>query len=300
MRIAAVLAAILLAVTSCSGDSAAQDDVFSAETATIGESLAIAGWNMSVANLRFDANYVLVDVDASPAQEGQPHAKPEDIRFGLYGALAHPVESNAVGGCADVTNLDIQPLSSATPDRMAGTVCLGPFRDQAQVRGVYVYSPRDRMPGTTIAYPAAFPVGLMPTGENDSGLTLHSTSIDAFRADGTKLDPTALGDPAAFNGNGYMLLGLEINGLATRYRDDSARRGGPLMVLAAPTLPGKGLSHACSIYGASLLVLPEATREGVQVRASMCTQGEINQALLYATVSVTGTHAALWTKVPSQ
>lgn len=300
MRIAAALAAILLAVTSCSGDSAAQGDVFTAETATIGESLAIAGWNMSVANLRFDANYVLVDVDASPAQEGQPHAKPEDMRFGLYGALAHPVESNAVGGCADVTNLDIQPLSTSTPDRMAGTVCLGPFRDQAQVRGVYVYSPRDRMPGTTIAYPAAFPVGLMPTGENDSGLTLHSTSIDAFRADGTKLDPTALGDPAAFSGNGYMLLGLEINGLATRYRDDSARRGGPLMVLAAPTLPGKGLSHACSIYGASLLVLPEATREGVQVRASMCTQGEINQALLYATVSVTGTHAALWTKAPSQ
>lgn len=300
MRIAALLAVVLLAVTSCSGDSDPQDDAFSAGTAAIGESLAIGGWNMSVANLRFDADYVLVDVDAAPAQQGQPHAKPEDLRFGLYGALAHPVESNAVGGCADVTSLDIQPLSAATPDRLTGTVCLGPFRDQSQVRGVYAYSPRDRIPGTTIAYPAAFPVGLMPTGENDSGLELQSTSIDAFRADGTKLDPTSLGDPAAFSGNGYMLLGLEINGLATRYRDGSQRRGGPLMVLAAPTLPGKGLSHACSIYGASLLVLPEASREGVQVRASLCTQGEINQALLYATVSVTGTHAALWTHDVSQ
>ena len=92
-----------------------------------------------------------------------------------------------------------------------------------------------------------------------------------------------------------MLLGLEIGGLAARYRDVSARRGGPMMVLAAPTLPGKGLSHACSIYGASLLVLPEASLDAVSVRASLCTQGEINAALLYATVSLVGTHAGLWT-----
>jgi hypothetical protein len=68
-----------------------------------------------------------------------------------------------------------------------------------------------------------------------------------------------------------------------------------MMVVSAPTLPGRGLSHACSVYGASVLVLPEASREGVQVRASLCTQGEINAALLYATVSLSGTHAALWT-----
>ncbi len=299
MRVIAILAAIVLAVTSCSDDSAVRDDAFSAATASIGESLTIAGWNMSVANLRFDGDYVLVDVDASPAQEGKAHAKPEDVRFGLYGALAHPLEANAVGGCDNVTSIDIQPVSPM-PDRLSGTVCLGPLRDQSQVRGVYVYSPRDRMPGTTVAYPAAFPVGLMPTSENDTGVTLRSTSIDAFRADGAKLDPTALGDPAAFEGNGYMLLGLEISGLATRYRDDSARRGGPLMVFTAPTLPGKGLSYACGIYGASVLVLPDASRDAVQVRASLCTQGEINQALLYATVSVAGTHAALWTQAVSQ
>jgi hypothetical protein len=67
------------------------------------------------------------------------------------------------------------------------------------------------------------------------------------------------------------------------------------MVVAAPTLPGQGLSYACATYGASVLVLPDASRDGVSVRASLCTQGEINQALLYATVSVVGTHAALWT-----
>lgn len=299
MRVIAILAAIVLAATSCSGDPPGRDDVFSAATATIGESLPIAGWNMSVANLRFDGDYVLVDVDASPAKEGEPHAKPEDVRFGLYGALAHPLEANAVGGCDNVTSLDIHPIPPA-PDRLNGTVCLGPLRDQSQVRGVYVYSPRDRMPGTTVAYPAAFPVGLMPTSETETGVSLRSTTIDAFRADGAKLDPTALGDPAAFEGNGYMLLGLEIGGLTARYRDDSARRGGPLMVFAAPTLPGKGLSYACGIYGSSVLVLPEASRDGVQVRASLCTQGEINQALLYATVSVTGTHAALWTQAVSQ
>jgi hypothetical protein len=67
------------------------------------------------------------------------------------------------------------------------------------------------------------------------------------------------------------------------------------MIVVAPTLPGRGLSHACSVYGASLLVLPDAALGAVAVRASLCTQGEINAALLYPTVSVVGTHAALWT-----
>jgi hypothetical protein len=62
-----------------------------------------------------------------------------------------------------------------------------------------------------------------------------------------------------------------------------------------PTLPPPGLSHACDVYGSSALVLPEASRAAVQVRVSLCTQGEINEALLYATVSMIGTHAALWT-----
>lgn len=293
MRLIAFLAAIMLAATSCAGADD-RSDVYAAPTAALGESLAVLGWNMSVANLRFDADYVLVDIDASPSQEGGEHPAPADVRFGLYGALAHPIEAGAVGGCGDVTNLDIEPVTASTPDRMTGTVCLGPLRDQSQVRGVYAYSPEDRIAGTTAAYPAAFPVGVLPTNENDTGLTMKTTSVDAFRADGAKLDPSALGDPTAFTGNGYMLIGLEIDGLAARYREESAERGGPLMVVAGPTIDGRGLSHACDKYGASVLVLPEASRERVQVQVSLCTQGEINNALLYATVSMTGTHAALW------
>lgn len=292
--IATLAAIVVVAASACSSDGE-RGHPYAAQTAVLGESLAILGWNMSVSNLRFDADYVLVDVDASPSQQGAPHAKPEDIRFGLYGALAHPIEANAVGGCRDVTSLAVQPLSALTPDQLTGTVCLGPQRDQSQVRGIYAYSPRDRIAGTAVAYPAAFPVGVPATNENDTGLVLKTTSVDAFRADGAKLDPAALGDPVAFNGNGYMLLGLEIGGLAARYRDDSARRGGPLMVLTAPTLSPPGLSHACDVYGASVLVLPDASLNAVQVRASLCTQGEINAALLYATVSLAGTHAALWT-----
>jgi hypothetical protein len=49
------------------------------------------------------------------------------------------------------------------------------------------------------------------------------------------------------------------------------------------------------VYGASVLVLPDSSLDAVSVRGSLCTQGEINQALLYATVAVVGTHAALWT-----
>jgi hypothetical protein len=291
----AVMATIVVIASACSSDED-RAHPYAAQTATLGESLAILGWNISVSNLRFDADYVLVDVDASPSEQGKPHAKPEDIRFGLYGALAHPIEANALGGCRDVNNLAVQPLSVAAPERLTGTVCLGPLRDQAQVRGVYVYSPRDRIADTTVAYAAAFPVGVAQTNQNDTGLELKTTSVDAFRADGAQLDPSALGDPTAFEGNGYMLLGLEIRGLTERYRDDSVRRGGPMMVLAAPTLPAPGLSHACDVYGASLLVLPDASLDAVHVRASLCTQGEINAALLYASVAVVGTHAALWEK----
>ena len=288
------MATIVVVASACSGDDGGAHP-YSTQSAAIGESLSVLGWNMSMTNLRFDADYVLVDVDASPSQKDGQHAKPEDIRFGLYGALAHPIEANGLGGCQDVTALALQPLSAPTPDKLTGTACLGPQRDQSQIRGIYVYSPRDRIPDTAAAYGAAFPVGVPPTKENDTGLVLKTTSVDAFRADGAQLDPSALGDPTAFSGNGYMLLGLESDGLASRYRDDSARRGGPMMVLVAPTLPAPGLSHACDIYGASVLVLPEASRDSVQVRASLCTQGEINAALLYATVSLVGTHAGLWT-----
>jgi hypothetical protein len=68
------------------------------------------------------------------------------------------------------------------------------------------------------------------------------------------------------------------------------------MVVVAPTLPGAGLSFACSTYGSSLLVVPDSSLEAISVQASLCTQGEINSALLYPTVSVIGTHAALWTR----
>jgi hypothetical protein len=291
--VAVLLAAVLLAACSSSTDDAGP---YGTQAAKIGEALATLGWNMSVSNLRFDGDYVMVAVDAAPSAPGGPHAKAESIRFGLYGALAHPIESNALGGCSGVTSLSLQPASAPNPDKLTGTVCLGPLRDQTQVRGVYAYSPQDKIAGTTVAYPAAFPVGLLPTNENDTGMVLQTTSVDAFRGDGAQLDPTALGDPTAFNGNGYMLLGLQIDGQAARYREDSARRGGPLMVVVAPTLPGAGLSYACTVYGASLLVLPDSSLEAIAVRASMCAQGEINAALLYPTVSVIGTHAALWTK----
>ena len=294
----ALVAALLVlvvgaALVACSDDP--EPSPYATQGAKLGESLAVLGWNISASNLRFDGDYVLVDVDAAPSEAGGRHAHADALRFGLYGALAHPIESTAVGSCSSVTKLDLQPAASPNPDKLSGTVCLGPLRDQTQVRGVYAYSPQDRIAGTIAAYGASFPVGLSPTDDHETGLVLKSTSVDAFGADGAQLLPTALGDPNAFNGNGYMLLGLEITGLASRYREDSIRRGGPMMVLVTPTLPGKGLSYACSVYGSSLLVLPDAALDAVAVRGSLCSQGEINQALLYATVAVVGTHAALWT-----
>jgi hypothetical protein len=287
--------AILLACTACShSDTNAR--TYGARSARVGESEAVLGWNLSVSNLHWNGDYAQIDVDGAATDPAAPHAKPEDIRFGLYGSLAHPIEATGVGSCGEVQGFDAQPLSAPTKDRLTGTVCLGPLKEQSAVRGVYVYSPRDRIAGTAAAYPAAFPVGLLPTNANDTGLVVRTSSVDAFRADGTQLTEAALGEPTAFTGNGYMLLGLIADAPAVEYRDDSARRGGPMMLIAAPSVPQEGLLNpSCAAYGSSVLILPEASLDAVHVSVSLCTQGEINAALLYATVSVVGTHAALWT-----
>jgi hypothetical protein len=293
----ALLSAAVLAVTVACSHTDPSTRPYGAQAAKVGESVAVLGFNIGLSNLRWEGKHVLVDVDAAPSQPGKPHAKPEELRFGLYGALAHPIEANGIGSCREVANLAIRPLAAPNPDRVTGTVCLGQIEDQSQVRGIYVYSPRDRIPGSASAYPVAFPVGALPTNENDTGgLVVKTTSVEAWRGDGAQVSPQQLGDPAVFTGNGYLLLGLAASGVAARYRDESERRGGPMMIVVSPTLPeGQGLSHACAAYGASVLVLPDAKLGAVQVNASVCTQGEINEALLYATLSVVGTHAAVWT-----
>ncbi|MFZ0832210.1 MAG: hypothetical protein WAM92_03840 [Mycobacterium sp.] len=273
-----------------------QSKPYGAEIAKIGEPVVLLGWNLSVSNLRWEQGRVLVDVDAAPAEQGKPHARAEDIRFGLYGALAHPVETDGLGSCKNVASLAISPLSAPNPDRLTGTVCLGPLQNQSEVRGVYVYSPRDRIAATTAAYPVAFPVGILPTNRNDTGVTVKSTSVEAWRADGVMLTQASLGDPAVFSGSGYMLVELDISAIKEQYGDESAQRGGPLMVMVTPALPaGQAISYACAAYGSSVLVLPDAKLDSVRLDASLCTQGEINQAVLYATLSVAGTHAAVWT-----
>lgn len=294
----AIAACLALCAAGCSSTNQGARP-YGAQGARLGESLALLGWNMSVSNLRWDNDYVLVDVDASPASAKDPHAKPEDIRFGLYGALAHPMEADGLGSCdsAQTSGRDVASPLSAPRDRLTGTVCLGPLKDRSQVRGVYGYSPRDRIPDSSSAYPVAFPVGLLPTNANDSGgLTVKTASLSAWRADGTPVTKEQLGAPGAFTGNGYMLLGLEANAIAARYRDESAGRGGPMMLLASPTLPGRGLNPACAAYGSSVLILPDASLDAVHVNASLCTQGEINDALFYATLAVDGTHAGVWTQ----
>jgi len=291
--IAIVSVAVLAITAGCSRHDAAPAP-YGATAAKVGESQAALGWNMSLTNLRWDSDHVLVDIDAAPTDPGKPHAKPQDVRFGLYGTLPHPIEATGLGSCSGVTSLAIRPLAAGSPDRLSGTVCIGPLQDQAAVRGVYVYSPRDRIPDTAAAYPAAFPVGLPPPKASDTGLTLATSSVDAFRADGQQLTQQSLNDPTAFTGNGYMLLGVDVTALAAQYRDDSAKRGGPMMLVVSPTLPPPGLAAECSAYGSSVLILPYAQLDAVRVNASLCTQGEINQAVLYATLSVVGTHAAVW------
>ncbi|WP_078294270.1 hypothetical protein [Mycobacterium sp. D16R24] len=288
----ALLAGSLI-LAGCSKDPDKQL-VYGAQTAKVGETQSLLGWNLSVANLRFQNGYVLVDITGAAATPGQKPAAAQDLRFGLYGSLAHPLEVPALNGCRDLADLSVHPLTAPTPDRLTGTVCLGPMQNQSAVRGVYAYSAKDRIPGTTVAYPVAYPMGLLPTPQNDSGLVIVTKSMEAWRASGQQISQVDLGDPNAFTGNGFSLLGLNISGVAPRYRDESAERGGPLMVTVAPTLPGEGLARSCAIYGASVLVLPDAALDAVQLQPSLCLQGEINAAVLAGTLSVIGTHAAVW------
>jgi hypothetical protein len=293
-----MVAALAVACCAACSGSHHKDRVYGALTARLGESLAVLGWNTLMSNLRWQDNYVLVDVDAAPTDPAKAHADPRDVQFGLYGALAHPMEATGIGSCENERNLKssvIQALSAPEGKRLTGTVCLGPLSDRSAVRGVYLYSPRDRIADTAAACPAAFPVGVLPTKQNDTGLVVKTTSVAVWRADGTQPTQASLGDPGAFTGSGHMLLGLDADTIAAKYRDDSAARGGPMMLLAALTLPPLGLSPACSAYGSSVLILPEASLDAVHVSASLCTQGDINEALLYATIAVVGTHAAVWT-----
>ena len=58
LAIAACLAACLV---GCS-DSNHPNRPYGAQGARIGESLGLLGWNMAVSNLRWDDDYVLIDV----------------------------------------------------------------------------------------------------------------------------------------------------------------------------------------------------------------------------------------------
>ena len=107
----------------------------------------------------------------------------------------------------------------------------GPLTDRSAARGVYLYSPRDRIADTAAAYPAAFPVGLLPTKENDTGLVVKTSSVDAWRVDGTQLTRPRWATRPPSTAAATCLLGLNADTIAAKYRDDSAARGGPMMLL---------------------------------------------------------------------
>lgn len=291
--IAALLTLAVACAAACSGDGATGP--YGAQSAALGQALSLLGWDMTLTNLRWEVDHVLIDVKAQHADPDGPHAAPGGLRFGIYGTPAHPVEATGLGSCDALGQLTPTPLSERESDRLDGTVCLGPLKERSAVRGIYAYSPADRIKDTTVAYAAAFPVGLPPINPYDTGLVLTAQGVAAYRADGVPLAPTALGDPKAFSGNGYMMLSLTADAVASQYRDDAAARGGPLMLVAGPATPMPGLGPDCLGYGSSVLILPDASLNSVHVPTSLCTHGEINAAVLYASVSVVGTHAAVWT-----
>lgn len=291
--IAVVSALAVACLAACSGSEATGP--YGAQGTRMDSSQTLLGWEMTLSNLRWEVDYALIDVKAQVVDNDAPHAAAGDLRFGVYGTPAHPIEATGLGSCTALGELAPTQLSAPEPGRLNGTVCLGPLKERSAVRGVYVYSPADRIKDTTVAYAAAFPVGLAPVNPGDTGLQFTTQGVAAYRANGMPLSPSALGDPKAFAGNGYMVLNLSVDAVASQYRDDAKARGGPLMLIAGPSTPMPGLGPDCKAIGSSVLILPEASLNSVHVPTSLCTHGEINAALLYPSVTVAGTHAAVWT-----
>ncbi|ETZ96425.1 conserved membrane domain protein [Mycobacterium kansasii 662] len=66
----------------------------------------------------------------SPSDPHAPHAKPETFRYGLYGALSHPLESTGPRSCDDADDqgctIIAKPLSAPPRTGSTGTVLSGP------------------------------------------------------------------------------------------------------------------------------------------------------------------------------
>ena len=245
--------------SACSSDDD-RADPYTAQTAAIGESLAMLGWNMSVSNLRFDGDYVLVDVDASPSGSGA-HAEPEGPAVrALRMRWRIRIEANAIGGCRDVTRPG------------------GPTADRADARPAHRHGVPRAAAGPVPGARGVRVLAAGPDGGHHHGLRRgvsgrpaadqrqRHRSVAADRPASTRSAPTAPSStrprwatPTRSPVSGYMLLGLEIGGLAAQYRDDvgAARRTDDGAV--PPDAAGPGLCHACDVYGASLLVLPDTS-----------------------------------------
>ena len=139
--------------------------------AAIGESLAVLGWNMSVSNLRFDGDYVLFDVDASPTK---PTARtPSPKTSGSASTARWRIRSRPTRSAAarDVTNLRVQPAvgADARPAHRHG-VSRARCATSPRCAASTCTRRRTGSPAPRSPTPRRFPVGLPPTNENDTGL----------------------------------------------------------------------------------------------------------------------------------
>ena len=116
--------------------------------------LAILGWNMSVTNLRFDADYVLIDVEAI-ADRRRARRTPNPTTSGSASTARWRIRSRPTRSAAvETSQAGVQPLSAPTPGRLSGTVCMGPCATSPRCVAFTRTQPRDRIAGTTVAYGA--------------------------------------------------------------------------------------------------------------------------------------------------
>ena len=123
----------------------------------------------------------------------------------------------------------------------------------------------------------------------------------AWRADGSPARPRRARRPGGVHRQRLHAAGAARSTRSRpAYRDDSARRGGPMMLLAAPTLPGRGLNPACAVYGVvgadpARRVAGRGARQRVAVHAG---RDQRRRCCTRRCRSI-GTHAGVWTTAMS-
>ena len=231
---------------------------------------SVSRWRCSAGTSRCPtcASTATTSSSTSTRRRRRPAARtPSPRPSGSVSTARWPTRSRPTRSAAarDVTDLDLQPAAAPTPDKLTGTVCLGPLRDQTpgarRVRLLAAGPDRRAPPSPTRRRSRS---GCRRPTRTTPAWSLKTTSVDAFRADGAQLDPDRARRP-----DGVQRQRLH----AARTRDQRSGSAIPRRLGRARRpadgawwrrrCPARGCRTPARSTASSLLVLPDASLDAV-------------------------------------